>query len=146
MCFEKLIFNPFLYFGFLRKFEKWTRLKLIFKFMPFWVAWVKLAWLMKESCHMNWHDLLLHGYQVSRQSDRSHHTFRYPKWVTSFWLAWLILDQNQPSLFPYRLLFSITKNKELTCSKIYTDFYTCRIEPEEQFLLLTQVCLKPKIL
>jgi hypothetical protein len=43
------------------------------------------------------------------------------------------------SVFLIIYRFSITKNKYLTSFKIYTDFYTCRIEPGEQFLLLTQV-------
>jgi hypothetical protein len=59
-------------------------------------------------------------------------------------------SKSAKSVFLIIYRFSITKNKYLTCSKIYTDFYTCRIEPGEQFFLLTQVQilhrLKTKIL
>jgi hypothetical protein len=53
--------------------------------------------------------------------------------------AWLILGQSAKSVLIIIYCFSITKNKYLTCFKIYTDIYTYRIEHGEQFLLLTQV-------
>jgi hypothetical protein len=38
--------------------------------------------------------------------------------------------------FLYRLTFFITKNKQLTYFKIYTDFYTYRIELGEEFFVI----------
>jgi hypothetical protein len=58
-----------------------------------------------------------------------------PFWRDSFWV------KIGHSVFLIIYCCFITKNKYLTCSNIYTDFYTCRIEFGEQFLLLTQVQL-----
>jgi hypothetical protein len=81
------------------------------------------------------------------QFNRFHHTFqesRYFDWrdssmsrATPFGVTHF--GSKSAVCFTYHLLFSITKNKYLNYSKIYTDCYRCRIEYEEQFLLFTQI-------